>query len=61
MSYIELYCKWTVILVNIWTWHHYTDSPVKAAADAINAGTCLEDADSEDNVFKHLGEAVKAV
>ncbi len=43
------------------TWHHYTDTPAKTAAAAVNAGTCLEDADSEDNIFTHVGEAVKAV
>lgn len=46
---------------NIMTWHHYTDSPAKTAAAAVNAGTCLEDADMENNIFTHVGEAVKSV
>ena len=31
--------------------HHYTDSAVKTAAAAANAGTCLEDGNSENNIF----------
>lgn len=46
---------------NIMEQHHYTDTPVKTAAAAVNAGTCLEDANEEDNVFSHIGEAVKTV
>ena len=41
--------------------HHYTDSAVKAAAVALNAGTCLEDANYAANVFSHIGEAIKMV
>jgi beta-glucosidase len=38
--------------------HHYTDSVVKTAAVAVNAGTCLEDANTADNVFSHIGDAI---
>ncbi|XP_064392288.1 uncharacterized protein LOC135339960 isoform X2 [Halichondria panicea] len=38
--------------------HHYTNNSVDTAAAAVNAGTCLEDANSADNVFSHIGEAV---
>ena len=41
--------------------HHYTDTEVKTAAVAVNGGTCLEDANLEQNVFTHIGEAVKEV
>ena len=41
--------------------HHYTDSEVKTAAAAVNAGTCLEDANLAANIFSHIGDAVKAV
>ena len=41
--------------------HHYTDTPVKTAAAVVNAGTCLEDANMEDNIFTHIGEAVQSV
>jgi hypothetical protein len=34
---------------------------VTTAAAAVNAGTCLEDANLERNVFSHIGEAVRAV
>ena len=43
------------------TAHHYTDSEVKTAAAAVNAGTCLEDANLAANIFSHIGDAVKAV
>lgn len=43
------------------TAHHYTDTDVKTAAAAVNAGTCLEDANMENNVFSHIGDAVKTV
>lgn len=46
---------------NIMTMHHYTDTPVKTAAAAVNAGTCLEDADYEENTLTHIGEAITAV
>lgn len=41
--------------------HNYTDTTVKTAAAAANAGTCLEDGNSEDNIFSNIGEAVKTV
>ena len=41
--------------------HHYTDSVVKTAAVAVNAGTCLEDANTADNVFSHIGDAISQV
>ena len=43
------------------TAHHYTDTEVKKAAAAVNAGTCLEDANLAANIFSHIGDAVKAV
>ena len=43
------------------TQHHYTTTLVEAAAAAINAGTCLEDGNSQDNTFSLVGDAVKAV
>lgn len=46
---------------NIIVAHHYTDTEVKAAAAAVNAGTCLEDANLENNVFTNIGNAVKTV
>ena len=44
--------------------HHYFDDFVSASAAAANAGTCLEDGDSEkqnDNVFTNLGDAYNQV
>ena len=49
---------------NIVTEHHYAPDFVTAAADAANAGTCLEDGNSEDrsgNVYDNLDEAVEQV
>ena len=43
------------------TQHHYTSSLTETAAAALNAGTCLEDGNSMDNTFSHIGDAVKAV
>ena len=43
------------------TQHHYTSSLTETAAVALNAGTCLEDGNSMDNTFSHIGDAVKAV
>ena len=43
------------------TQHHYTDTEVKTAAAAANAGTCLEDGNSQKNIFSNVGDAVKAV
>ena len=43
------------------TEHNYTDTDIKTAAAAVNAGTCLEDGDSEDNIMSNVGSAVKAV
>ena len=43
------------------TQHNYTDTEVKTAAAAVNAGTCLEDGNSEDNIMSNVGNAVKAV
>ena len=43
------------------TQHHYTDTPVKTAAAAANAGTCLEDGNTQNNIFSNIGDAVKAV
>ena len=46
---------------NIETKHNYTDTDVKTAAAAANAGTCLEDGNSQNNIFSNVGSAVKAV
>ena len=43
------------------TGHNYTNTAVKTAAAAVNAGTCLEDGNSEDNIMSNVGSAVKAV
>lgn len=43
------------------TEHHYTDTEVKTAAVAVNAGTCLEDSNSENKIFSYIGNAVKMV
>ncbi|CAI8019306.1 Xylan 1,4-beta-xylosidase [Geodia barretti] len=43
---------------NIMSAHHYTNSTVATAEVAVNAGTCLEDANEEDNVFASIGQAV---
>ena len=48
-------------LENIMTQHNYTDTEVKTAAAAVNAGTCLEDGNSEDNIMSNVGNVVKAV
>lgn len=55
-SYWLLHC-----IENIMIAHHYTDSEAKTAAAAVNAGTCLEDANLAANIFSHIGDAVKAV
>ena len=46
-------------LENIMTDHNYTDTAIKTAAAAVNAGTCLEDGNSEDNIMSNVGDAVK--
>ena len=43
------------------TEHNYTDTAVKTAAAAVNAGTCLEDGGSADNIMSNVSLAVKAV
>ena len=43
------------------TQHHYTSTTTETVAAAVNAGTCLEDGNSLDNTFSHIGDAVKAV
>ena len=45
----------------IMTEHNYTDTAVKTAAAAVNAGTCLEDGGSADNIMSNVSLAVKAV
>ena len=45
-------------------YHNYTSSLLNASALAAKAGTCLEDANSEEktgNVFANLGDAVEKV
>ena len=51
----------SIVLENIMVAHHYTDTEVKTAAAAVNAGTCLEDANLEANVFTNIGKAVNTV
>ena len=49
---------------NIVTQHHYLDTYVSASAAAANAGTCLEDGNSQNedgNVFANLGDAYNQV
>ena len=41
--------------------HHYTNNSVDTAAAAVNAGTCLEDANYEKNIFSYIGQAVNEV
>ena len=53
--------NFTITLELIMTGHNYTDTAVKTAAAAVNAGTCLEDGNSEDNIMSNVGSAVKAV
>jgi len=43
------------------TAHHYTSTIPQTAAAAVNAGTCLEDGNSMNNVFSHIGDAVSMV
>ena len=54
-------CAYFTTVEIIMTNHHYTNNVVDTAAAAANAGTCLEDGNSEDNVFSHIGEAVSQV
>ena len=53
--------NFTITLELIMTGHNYTDTAVKTAAAAVNAGTCLEDGNSQDNIMSNVGSAVKAV
>ena len=46
---------------NIMIAHNYTSTIPQTAAAAVNAGTCLEDGNSMDNVFSHIGDAVSMV
>ena len=41
--------------------HLYTNNSVDTAAAAVNAGTCLEDANYEKNIFSYIGQAVNEV
>ena len=54
-------CANSYVVEIIITNHHYTNNMVDTAAVAVNAGTCLEDGNTEDNVFSHIGEAVSQV
>ena len=57
-----MYLLLTITFIeNVMTSHHYTDTPVKTAAAIVNAGTCLEDANLESNIFTHIGEAINSV
>ena len=49
------------IIEKIMTYHNYTNTTVDTAAAAVNAGTCLEDSNTEDNVFSHIGDAASQV
>ena len=50
-----------MLIENIMSAHHYTDSYVTTAQAAVNAGTNLEDGNFEDNVFATIGQAVTQV
>ena len=50
-----------IVIENIMVEHHYTNTEVKTAAVAVNAGTCLEDGNYEKNIFSNIGQAVKMV
>ena len=43
------------------TAHHYTNSYVTTAQAAVNAGTCLEDANMANNAFATISQAVSQV
>ena len=50
-----------MLIENIMSAHHYTDSYVTTAQAAVNAGTNLEDGNFEDNAFATIGQAVTQV
>ena len=41
--------------------HHYTKTAIETVTAAVNAGVCLEDASTENNILSLAGEAVKQV
>lgn len=49
------------IVENIMNQHHYTKTAIETVAAAVNAGVCLEDASTANNILSLAGEAVKAV
>lgn len=48
-------------LENIKDFHHYTNSSIESAKEAVNAGLCLEDALLPFNTLTHIGEAIQKV
>ena len=46
---------------NIMNQHHYTKTAIETVTAAVNAGVCLEDASTENNILSLAGEAVKQV
>ena len=63
MSSFFSYCHYS-FLEHIFTEHNYTSDFMTAAAAAANAGTCLEDGNSDEksgNVFENLVDAVNNV
>ena len=46
---------------NIMTEHNYTKTAIETVTVAVNAGVCLEDARTENNILSLAGEAVKQV
>ena len=43
------------------TEHHYTKTQIETVSAAVNAGVCLEDSRTANNILSLAGEAVKAV
>ena len=41
--------------------HHYTKTEIETVTAAVNAGVCLEDGSTANNILSRAGEAVKAV
>ena len=41
--------------------HHYTKTEIETVAAAVNAGVCLEDGSSANNILSLAGEAIKGV
>ena len=41
--------------------HHYTKTQIETVSAAVDAGVCLEDGSTANNILSLAGEAVKAV